>query len=125
MTLASISPNVHAEDVSRKLYVLSLELLEGCKVIRVRTAPGAKPIGRSLLAKLSGAVTYAAATSGRDKIKFPAGVGTKALETTMRRLANKKGFLEEVGLEGRRAHGPLRDHDSGEIDRHGVPASGD
>jgi NitT/TauT family transport system substrate-binding protein len=41
----------------------------------------------------------ATVASGQEKVKFPIGVGTKTLGTSMYWLANKKGFFDEAGLE--------------------------
>jgi ABC-type nitrate/sulfonate/bicarbonate transport system substrate-binding protein len=65
----------------------------------VRTVPNANRMIRIFLAALLGAVLVATAASGQEKVKFPIGVGTKTLGTSMYWLANKKGFFDEVGLE--------------------------
>jgi ABC-type nitrate/sulfonate/bicarbonate transport system substrate-binding protein len=39
------------------------------------------------------------AAAAKDKLKFPVGVGTKTLGTSLLWLATKKGFFEEVGLD--------------------------
>jgi ABC-type nitrate/sulfonate/bicarbonate transport system substrate-binding protein len=40
------------------------------------------------------------AAAAQDKVKFPVGVGTKTLGTSLLWLATTKGFFEEVGLDG-------------------------
>lgn len=63
------------------------------------TVASEKPILRSFFLALVASVLIAAVASGQDKIKFPFGVGTKTVGTSMLWLATKKGFFEEVGLE--------------------------
>jgi ABC-type nitrate/sulfonate/bicarbonate transport system substrate-binding protein len=62
----------------------------------VRTVPNANRIMCSFLAALAGAVMIATVASGQEKVKFPIGVGTKTLGTSMYWLANKKGFFDEL-----------------------------
>lgn len=65
----------------------------------MRTVPNANRMSGIFLAALLGAVTVATVASGQEKVKFPIGVGTKTLGTSMYWLANKKGFFDDVGLE--------------------------
>lgn len=64
-----------------------------------RTLPNANRIIRSFIAALLGTVMVATVATGQEKVKFPIGVGTKTLGTSMYWLAAKKGFFDEVGLE--------------------------
>jgi ABC-type nitrate/sulfonate/bicarbonate transport system substrate-binding protein len=44
-------------------------------------------------------LAIATTTAAQEKIKFPVGVGTKTLGTSLLWLATKKGFFDEVGLD--------------------------
>jgi ABC-type nitrate/sulfonate/bicarbonate transport system substrate-binding protein len=44
-------------------------------------------------------ISVATTAEARNKVKFPVGVGTKTLGTSLLWLATKKGFFEEVGLD--------------------------
>jgi ABC-type nitrate/sulfonate/bicarbonate transport system substrate-binding protein len=44
-------------------------------------------------------VAIATTAAAQHKVKFPVGVGTKTLGTSLLWLATKKGFFDEVGLD--------------------------
>jgi NitT/TauT family transport system substrate-binding protein len=44
-------------------------------------------------------IAIATTAAAQEKVKFPVGVGTKTLGTSLLWLATKKGFFDEVGLD--------------------------
>jgi len=44
-------------------------------------------------------LAIATTTAAQEKIKFPVGIGTKTLGTSLLWLATKRGFFDEVGLD--------------------------
>ena len=63
-----------------------------------------------LCAVLGWALTLPGLLPAQERSKFPAGVGTKTLGTSLLWLATKKGFFEEQGIDVQPVLHAQRDH---------------